>query len=97
MAALSVTRSFLATSLIFSFMRSGSFSRGRSENFLVEMEGGIGNKESWQDKTILKIEQLCLHAFYIYACFVSIGVEMSECAFWVFCSSGWFKNIPPNS
>ena len=47
-------------------MRSGSFSRGRSENFLVEMEGGIGNKESWQDKIILKIEHLCLHT-YIYA------------------------------
>ena len=84
MAGLLTTGPFLAASLIFSFMRGGSFSRGRAENFLVELEGGIGNKESWQDKIILKIEHLCLH---IYACFVSIGAEMSECAFWVFWSS----------
>ena len=37
-------------------MLGEAFARGRSEHFLVELEGGNGNKESWQDKTIMKIE-----------------------------------------
>ena len=52
--------------MIFSFMRNEGFARDRSENFLVELEGGNGNKESWQDKIIQKLttfHHICMHVF----------------------------------
>ena len=63
-----VTRPFLAPAalMIFSFMRNEGFARDRSENFLVELEGGNGNKESWQDKIIPKLKTF--HSSDMYAC-----------------------------
>ena len=63
-----VTRPFLAPAalMIFSFMRSEVFARGGSENFLVELEGGNGNKESWQDKIIQKLKTF--HHRYVCLC-----------------------------
>ena len=65
MAGLLAARPFLAASLIFSFLCGGGFARGRTENFLVELEGGSGNKESWQNKIILKSENLSVTCLYI--------------------------------
>ena len=63
-----VRRPFLAPAalMIFSFVRNEGFARGRSENFLVELEGGNGNKESWQDKIIQKLK--ALHHLYVCMC-----------------------------
>ena len=64
-----VTRHLLASVLIFSFMLGGTFARRRTDHFLVELEGGNGgNKESWQDKIIRKIENMIINCVSMHAC-----------------------------
>ena len=79
MAGLVVTRSFLAAALIFfSLIRGGSFSRGRAENFIVELEAGSENKESCQGKIVL--------IFFLNPAYVFIqGGFSSICVY-----TGWF-------
>ena len=65
-----VTRSFLAAALIFF-----SFSRGRAENFIVELEGGVENKESFQGKIVVKSLKSFFRFFKIFKKRIRNAVE----------------------